>query len=353
MAATPDKIVQRLRDKIIRGRLRSGERVPDRKALARQYGTSLATMQRVVDELVSDGFLEVGARKKGTVVAQNLPHLSHYTLVFPEKPLSHNLFWSALLSQARALEAESEKKCRFSFFFGVRGHMDIGAYQSLVEDVRRHRVAGLIFALSGETFDGTPLMDAPNLPRAAIGHAYEFPGVPKVDVDYRDFFQKSVDQLVQRGRRKIALISPSGWRETHDCIRYFVDAARARGVEVKPIWMQFGDLRNESSVHNVIQLLFHPGFSEKPDGLVVADDHLVEHVSEGLLRAGVRVGESMEMVGLSNFPHPPKCAVPMIRVGFDVRRILRTLVGFIDQAIAGKKPPIMSYEPAVVDDAES
>ena len=126
---------------------------------------------------------------------------------------------------------------------------------------------------------------------------------------------------------------------------------RARGVDVPSIWMQFGDVQNESVARNVTQLLFRPGQGEQPDGLIVADDHLVESVSRGLLDAGVRAGEKMDVVGLSNFPHPPSSVVPIVRVGFDVRRILGTVVGYIDQIIAGKKPPTMAFEPAVVDNA--
>ncbi|WP_327009225.1 winged helix-turn-helix domain-containing protein [Dactylosporangium sp. NBC_01737] len=62
------RIYRQVRDAILDGRLRAGERVPPSRDLARQLSVSRNTVAAAYDRLVGDGFLE-GRAGAGTFVA--------------------------------------------------------------------------------------------------------------------------------------------------------------------------------------------------------------------------------------------------------------------------------------------
>ena len=110
MSATPfrtrppvkqDAIVEHLRQRIVRGELAPGARLPTRAAIERRFKASPVTVQRALERLVDDGFVNV-AGPAGTFVAEFPPHLHRYALVFPAKRHSPHWtrFWTLLVQEA-------------------------------------------------------------------------------------------------------------------------------------------------------------------------------------------------------------------------------------------------------------
>jgi hypothetical protein len=86
----------------------------------------------------------------------------------------------------------------------------------------------------------------------------------------------------------------------------------------------------------------HANQSVRPDGLIIADDNFVEAASGGLIRAGVRVPEDVEVVAHCNFPWPTPSVLPVKRLGFSARQVLRECINSVDAQRRGEaiKPPI-------------
>ena len=78
---------------------------------------------------------------------------------------------------------------------------------------------------------------------------------------------------------------------------------------------------------------------DRPDGLVILDDHLVRGISVGLLLAGVKAPEQVEVVAHANFPLPQRAFVPCSYLGFDAREIIQTCVQRIQDQRQGKPVP--------------
>src|SRR5689334_611059 len=133
---TPPKslsIADVLRRKIVNGDWSPAQRLPTHRELLSQFDVSIATMQRAVDELVADGFVETRGRL-GTFVADHPPHLCHYAMVFhgaPDYAPTWGGFPRALSASAGDLERLSGVR-RFPKFYGVQGHSDSEDYQRLV-----------------------------------------------------------------------------------------------------------------------------------------------------------------------------------------------------------------------------
>ena len=153
-------------------------------------------LQDAVNQLVAEGFVEVGARKKGTRVAEHPAALSRYRLVFPFGPDDWGQFWHAL--EAAALQRRTPAR-EFLCFYGLGGHRDIAEYREVVDEVQTRRVAGLIFASSADELVGTPLLDQLGLPRVAIAGPGQLPGIPKVNLDLDSFLVQAIDFLGRAG----------------------------------------------------------------------------------------------------------------------------------------------------------
>ena len=78
-------IVRHLGERIVRGRLVPGARLPTRLKMAQQFDTTVVTVQRALSKLSDDGFITANCTH-GTFVSKHPPHLSHYGLVFPYLP---------------------------------------------------------------------------------------------------------------------------------------------------------------------------------------------------------------------------------------------------------------------------
>jgi DNA-binding LacI/PurR family transcriptional regulator len=349
MPSVTEQVAGTLREKIVQGRWTPGTQLPPRVKLASDLGTCQATLQEAVSLLVAEGFVEVGARKTGTRVAAAPPHLTRYRLIFPFGQDDWGQFWHALEEAAQARTTPTRE---FPCFYGLAGHRDIADFEAVVNEVRTKSVAGLIFASSANELVGTPLLDAPGVPRVALAGKWYLPGVPKVALDLDGFMEQAVDSLLTQGRRRIALLCASVAGEFPEIFRR---ALAARGLSTRKSWIQFASQRNPQAARQVMELMFDAGQAERPDGLIVADDNLLTAATEGLVAAGVRVpacGEpcragELQVVSATNFPHLLPSAVPVTRIGFDIPAVLDLLVQRLEEVRRGETPPENTSVPAI------
>jgi DNA-binding LacI/PurR family transcriptional regulator len=87
-----------------------------------------------------------------------------------------------------------------------------------------------------------------------------------------------------------------------------------------------------------VQLLFRGATEDRPDGLIIADDHLVANAASGLMTAGIRVPADVTVVNHANFPEPRSANLPFTRIGFDIRQLMLEAVDLITAARQGRRP---------------
>jgi DNA-binding LacI/PurR family transcriptional regulator len=81
---------------------------------------------------------------------------------------------------------------------------------------------------------------------------------------------------------------------------------------------------------------------DRPDGLIVADDNMVEHATAGLVAAGAKVGEELDVVAHCNFPWAGPTVLPLKRLGYDARTVLQTCIELIDRQRRGESVPAVT-----------
>ena len=80
----------------------------------------------------------------------------------------------------------------------------------------------------------------------------------------------------------------------------------------------------------------HPGQRDRPDALIISDDNLVEHATAGIVAAGIGVPGDCAIVAHCNFPWPTPSALPMRRLGYDAREVIRVALESIDRQRRGE-----------------
>lgn len=347
-----ESIVSDLRLQIVGGELSPGVQLPTRYELERTYGVSRDTVQRALDRLLEEEFVFTNGRR-GTYVSKYPPHLSRYALVFathPEEGVSADgmnswsRFEEALYQQA--LQFPPTPMWRLSMYHGVGSTINGEDYRRLEQEVINHRLAGLIFAFDPVSLRNTPLMQDDRVARVAIVTSPT--SVPEVTVSMFSFIDRALDFLAARGRRRVAVLSH---RESSfpDNV-YLASGVAARRMMMKRYWMQTANVRTAASADECVHLLMHPNQTERPDALIIDNDNLVEHAMRGLLAAGVRVPEDVEVVAHANFPlQTNTLPVPLTRLGFDIRQIFNACFESMSAQQQGKPVPSCLTVGAVFD----
>jgi len=339
-------ISAKLRDSIVQGVYAPGHRLPTRTEMVEQYGASVATVQRALNSLVDDGFVYARARA-GTFVVDKPPHLCNYGLVIPSPGLWSRFYKAA---QAATQAIETGDTVRFREYHTSREVGSRGDMARLCRDVVNHRLAGLI--LTGSPLDLTDLQEMldteqPGIPRVAIEN---YPGLtlPMVFADETSFLDRAVEYLFSRNRRRIAhLYMDFSW--VH--LGKFEAALSQRGAEVRPYWIQpipVGPTFRGAA--HVVNMMMQLEGDKRPNGLIIHDDNLVEHAMAGLLAAGVKVPDELEVVANCNFPAPVPSVLPVRHLGSDLRLVIKECLRVIEMQRRGETPPAKTRLPALFED---
>lgn len=346
LAVKCNEILSDLRRRITANQWPPGGQLPTREEIETRYKASSRTVQRALSQLINDGFVRADGRH-GTFVADHPPHLSNYGLVFPFCPSQSGWsgHWEALTTAARA--AMQGKPGTITQYYGMESPSNRAAYETLLRDVRSHRLAGLIFSSPPYLLARTPVLLEKGIPRVAVMTPGMFAGVGAVVYDADSYIAKALDYLAGHGCRRIGIIAhASRGSENTEAHRMLLDQIAARGMEVRPQWVQGVTLHTPGLTRNLVELLMRRPERERPDGLLITDDNIVTDVAAGLQASGVRVPDDVRVVAHANFPCPPRAAVPVWYLGYDMAEALRLATDYIDQVRRGETPPDAMIVPA-------
>lgn len=333
-APSSHRIVAHFKNLILDGKLRPGDRLPKRKELVDQFGGSQSTIQLAMDDLEEQGFIEILSRKSGTVVSKHLPHLTRYKVLVAYPRTQRSSFLSTMREMAEEISATSHRD--ISFFHLVADLQQTETLATFVREVEHNRLAGLIFLLMPVSFRRSPVLEAHGLPRVAIAPVDQARGLPAIWIDYRDFFVRAIDLLKRRGCKHIALAAPDGWADTEQNLTSpFEQAMLDAGLRNDPRLQIFLPMNPHAAQHTVSLMMQHV-WNNHCDGLIVADDHLLEPIGEGLLAAGAA---DLPLVCTANLPNLPQCPMGVSLLPFEVKKLLLSACDYIDAIKGNRKVP--------------
>lgn len=321
------EIANEIRRRIAEGQFSPGSQLPQRTELEKSFQVSKVTLQRAMNLLIEDGFIDATPRR-GSFVAQRPPHLARYAMAFQGTPSNGgrwSRFWMALANEATRREHQND--LTIPIYYGIDGHTDTSDYQKLRVEVEEHRVAGVIFVADYPRLPDLSLAQHTGVPSVTIQSAAN-DGVPCVTIDEKSLIFQALDELQARGCRRIAFLCAPEYAERRG---EFLEAqVAARGMETRPQWMQSVAINEPFSARNCMRLLMSLPLAERPDGLVITDDNLVESASIGLLASQISIPAELKIVAHANFPWKTSCVVEARRIGYDIRSILGACLSSID-----------------------
>lgn len=339
-------IAARLRREWTRRPWQAGQPLPRHEELERQFGTTRVTIQRAMNLLIEQGFVE-GRRKAGRFLAVRPPHLYRYGLVFQGHPESaiHDYRWTRFSSARLAAMAQVNRATESQLvpYFDVEGTPPSAGLARLQEDVAKHGLAGLVFSYSPHDLLAFPLLQAAAVPMVMPHPLLATAGTVLHQAE--QFHERATETLVAAGRRHVAVLTIPA-REPQEFAPYF----RARNVISLDAWTQSAEPYHVQWVRHALQTMLYSHSRMRPNGLIITDDHLVEPAMDALAELGVRVPDDLLVIGHWNYPLPYNGRMPVRLLGFDacefLRAGLRLLQGMRDQ---GRVPPVVPV-PARFDD---
>jgi len=329
-------LLSTLRSRIVEGQYAPGERIPTRLELLAEFDVSTLTLQKALDRLVEEGFLVTRGRA-GTFVIDRPPHLHDFALVFPHRDHPSTpwpRFWSALASEAQRFNEAGER--RMHIYYSMYGHRDTHEYRALRQAVRSRTLAGLLFCYAPRDLLESSIIRDGQVPCVSIG-CVDHRRVDGIHIESRGFFEKALDYLKQRGRRRVAVVTATSVHTSDAEQAQLRELLAERGMTMHPWWFQALDPLRPRWAHPCLQLLMNPNQKERPDGLIIANDNLVEDASGGLVAAGARVPDDVDVVAHCNFPWPTSSVLPVQRLGYDARDVLDCFEQLIERAPGEKR----------------
>lgn len=326
-------LLETLRRDIVEGIYKPGHQLPTRSEITDRYGVGYSTVQKALDSLREAGFVRSRAGM-GTFVVDLPPHLCNYAVSMAQSG-QWSCFFDSLREAIRSVDLGDDVE--FREYITSR---DVAARQGvndLSRDVSNRNLAGVIISGDPADLKGTGIFENPAVPCVANQSGFDVP-CPRVHMRDESFLDRATEFLVSRGRRRIAHLFMDF--EAHQEAD-FEDHMRRLNVEVKPYWVQSVAMSALfRSVTNVVHLLVQAEMEgQRPDALIIHDDNLVEHAVAGLLAAGVRVPEDLDVVVKFNYPTRSPSLLPITRLGLDLRELLKKCVESLDAQRKGEPVP--------------
>jgi DNA-binding LacI/PurR family transcriptional regulator len=340
-----EALLSELRRQIVEGRYAPGQRFPTRSELQAKYQISAITVQRVVQRLVEERFVITRGRKRGTFVTERPPHLSRVAIVFNQHP---DREWSRFdhILHAEAPAVARQRTCAIESHFGIEPHSDNEGYQQLLRLVENRALAGMIFSDNARMFQPTPLFQTPGIPRVVLSNE-QIDEATAVGYDLRGWLDRAMQTVAERGGRRVAMLS-FGWSFTPDEL---TAAAARHGLLMRPHWIQIPFYKNPDAVRHCVQLLMSIEQSERPDALILQDDHFVEPATAALRDWQPQLPALPIVIAYTNEPWPTPSHVPAVRLGFDARDLLHACLDVLERQrrrypVTGRipVPPIIAGE---------
>jgi len=332
-------ITEDLRTRIIKGEFAPQTAIPTRNLLLEEYSSSNSALQRSINTLIDEGFLE-SRGIKGMYVAANPPHLAHYALCFPTDSVSNlnqDSVWKAMYQSAAEITAESNGVISFKPYF-IKKTQDAAEneWSLLIKDIDSHLLAGAIIIISEKI---KPPQFPEHFPYVVYDYEIEeqYPHGIRLATDHVKLFTMALQTLEEQQCQKIAAIAPSNLNLPSVLhIREHMAAAKSY---FPPEWLLPMDHQHGTKFLSaaIINLLFSDQQKVKPDGLIVMNESLLPLIIDALAARGIICGRDVKIVSHCNYPMNFERQPQVTYLGFKAQEILQSALDKMRDYRCGQK----------------
>ena len=335
------QVYSALRRDIQSGRLAKGDRLPSEADLVRLFGASRITVGRAVRDLQAAGLVE---RRAGAGTFVKVPQARaglSFGLLIPD--LGETEIFEPICQGMMASPLAEEHALVWGSRSGPDGSREDNAWRLCRQYIDR-RVSGVFFA----PLEMTPAKDSVNEQIARALDAARIPVVlldrtvvpyPQrghhdlVGIDNRRAGYVITEHLLQLGARRLAFVAPPHAAATVDArAAGYREALYAAGAPVDPALVQRIDPEDAAAVNAVIE-------SQRPEGIVCANDRTAARVMRTLLSLGYKVPADIRLVGIDDADFAELLPVPLTTLRQPSRQIGDAAIAAMLQRIARRDLP--------------
>lgn len=325
-------VFENLRQEILSGQYRAGQKIPSEAHLEKRFGASRITIGRAVRDLCHQGLVERRAGS-GTFVRPTAPPLAaasglSFGLLIPDLGRTE-IFEFICQGMAEAPHAQEHALLWCNAMAAPGSLAEERAWQICQQHIAR-RVSGVFFAPLEENPDtaGRETMNVRIL--AALKEA----GIPVVLLDR--------DALPFPGRSDCDLVGLDNWRaglvatnhllslggsrpfflcssrrtasSVEERIAGFHAALAARSLPCAPTQVQRLDLEDDGALRQMIT-------EHRPEAVVCANDRTAGRLMQAALAQGLRIPQDLRIIGLDDIPYASLFSVPLTTLRQPCREI--------------------------------
>jgi DNA-binding LacI/PurR family transcriptional regulator len=238
-----------------------------------------------------------------------------------------NRFWDVLQQQAQRITDDESPK-QFRIYRQIGDPHDAAQTQQLLDDINMHRLAGLIFLRpNGLEYVPDIAQWYGKLPMVMFAMDVPHRSIHRVRFDHQIFADQSMQTLKQRGCQRIATFMYPGYARLED----WPQQIRQHRMTTQPHLQHIIARDLPGSARSIAQLMMKLPADQRPDGILLGDDNLIEPVIGGLLDTGTRVGQDIHIVSRGNWPCAAMTMVPVTQFGYDMIDAMSQAIALIDK----------------------
>lgn len=298
------------------------------KDVAKKANVSISTVSRVINqskpvrpktmERVLEAIEELGYRPNAIARSLKVKHTQSIGIMVPDIA---NQFYPEVV---RGIE-DVANMYEYTIFL-CNTDLDDDKELKYFSEMEEKQVDGLIFMGNILTDPLAREMKKAEMPVVLIGS--DHPGLPSVTIDNTLAAKKAVEYLLQKGHRRIAVITgkmkdPMMGRAR---LKGYREALENAGIPWKSEWIVEGGYRFKSGYEGAKRLLI---MDERPTAIFVASDEMAIGAMRAILEKGLKIPDDIAVVGFDNvdmsgkvYPSLTTMAQPMYEMGAIGMRLL-------------------------------
>lgn len=210
---------------------------------------------------------------------------------------------------------------------------DIYAQEPYQRLYARNQVAGFVLTNTNYNDPRIHTLMERNIPFCAFGRANPEWDFCWVDVDGRAGMRAAAEHLLQRGHRRVGLLTwPAGSQTGQERESGYRDALQGAGIAIEPAWIVRGENSARRGNAGMQQLLALPAH-RRPTAVMCVSDLIAIGAIQATHDAGLRVGNDVAITGFDDvptaqymYPSLTSVAQPIAEAGEQVVDLLLRLI---------------------------